>query len=411
MSLTRRERREKVRRDTGTQTQVWRQLPKRLVSLTMAVLVASAITFAVMRYYYSGFVPPSAQRVTTVHDGLTLGRLLEMTPWELERVDLAEMNLLCAKGLPGMADFDMKASLALLAQWTDRVDTETRRNWHRYKDNPAEYHHSEIEYRMGMLVTVLQQDFGVHYNPDLISFSQPGQRGPEIEKAFYGNPGNVFLTEILSARRAGTCASMPVLYAAVARRLGYPVTLSNAKEHLFVRWNRPGLSHVNIEGAGRGFTMRGDDDFKKWPYTITDTELQAGQYLQSLTPSEELGVFLFTRGGVLLHHHQPAGALEAFAQAARLWPKGREWRAGIALAAMQLAPREFQMAQPINLPSGNPVHAEAGRTLQPPGLFAPNVPSPFSQMPSPSLPQPATFPSSPALREMEFINQLSRPNR
>ncbi len=33
----------------------------------------------------------------------------------------------------------------------------------------------------------------------------------------------------------GTCVSMPVLYTAVARRLGYPVKLVLAKGHAFCR--------------------------------------------------------------------------------------------------------------------------------------------------------------------------------
>ena len=190
-------------------------------------------------------------------------------------------------------------------------------------------------------------------------------------------------------------------------------TLSNAKEHLFVRWNRPGLSHVNIEGASRGFTMRDDDDFKKWPYTITDAEIQAGQYLQSLTPSEELAQFLYTRGGILLHHHKPAEALEACAQAARLWPKGREWRAGIALAAMQLAPQEIQMTRPIpaNVPLRNPVHVEADRALQSLGPLAPTVPSPWLQTPSTSISPASTIFNNPPLRNLEYIKQLTHPNR
>ena len=410
MSQARRERRDKALREQSGEIFTPYRSAKRFLSLAAALIIGSAITFAVAQHHYRGFVPPSAQRITTIHAGLTLGRLLEMPPGELAKVDLAEMNLLCAQGLPGVADFDMAASLALLDQWTDRVDAETRRNWHRFKDNPAEYHHSEVEYRMGMLVTVLQLDCGVHFNPDLIPFSQPGQQGPAVEKAFFANPGQVFLTEVLSDRRTGSCASMPVLYAAIGRRLGYPVTLSNAKEHLFVRWDRGGgQGHVNIEGTGKGFIIRSDDDFKKWPDAITDAEIKAGQYLKSLTPSEELAVCLFTRGIAFYHHHRAAEALVAFAEAARLWPQGREWRTGIVLAAEQLAPLEMHATLPG--PNGvqlhNPLRNEFDRALGLLDPVLPTLPQPSPQMPLPGSPPDPTFFLNPVPREA----LPNRPNR
>ena len=44
--------------------------------------------------------------------------------------------------------------------------SETQRNFHRFLANPREYNHSLGYYRMMMLATVLQQDFGTHYNPE-----------------------------------------------------------------------------------------------------------------------------------------------------------------------------------------------------------------------------------------------------
>jgi len=71
-----------------------------------------------------------------VHQGLTLGRLMEMTPDELAGVDVAETNLLCAQDLPGAENLDIRAALETLDQRADHVEMETRRNWHRFKDNP-----------------------------------------------------------------------------------------------------------------------------------------------------------------------------------------------------------------------------------------------------------------------------------
>jgi hypothetical protein len=64
---------------------------------------------------------------------------------------------------------------------------------------------------MLMLITVLQQDFNVHYNPE------------RIRSVDFKNPEDLSIHGMLASNNGGTCVSMPVLYAAVARRLGYPV--------------------------------------------------------------------------------------------------------------------------------------------------------------------------------------------
>jgi hypothetical protein len=338
-----------------------------IAGLLTAFVLGGSIVFAGAYHFYGHLVPPSAQRVSVVHPGLTLGHLLELPPDELAKVDIAEMNLLCAKGLPGVPDFDIAGSLAILDQWSDHVDSETRRNWHRFKDNPEDYHNSEAEFRMGMLITVLQQDYGVQYDPDLIPFAKPNQHGPEIDRAFLTNPGNVFLVELLNGHRAGSCASMPVLYTAVARRLGYPVKLSRAKDHLFVRWDRGnGASYLDVEGASMGFSTHTDDFYKKWPQPISDEEIKSGQYLNSFTPSQELSVFMATRGGALLYHHKIAEALTAYAEAVRLWPECRELHARLADVAQQIAPEEIRSTPIVIDPAllHDPRHMDALSEIQ-----------------------------------------------
>lgn len=301
-----------------------------------SMLVGAIITFAISQRIYRGLVPPSQQRTTTFHAGLTLGQLQEMTPEQLADVDIAEANLLCARGLPGSENLDVAAKLKQLDTWADRVDLETRRNWHRYKDNPAEYENSEIYYRMGMLVTVLQQDFGVHYNPDLIDVPES-----KVDEAFLSDPSNMLLTGLLSDRRMGTCSSMPVLYIAIGRRLGYPVTLVSAKDHLFVRWQRSGASgHENIEGTSRGFVFHPDAYYQNWR-GITEADIKSGVHLKSLTPVQELAVFLMTRGGALQYHQRLPEAAVAYAHAGVLWPEHRDLKTYLAELGVKLAPRQF----------------------------------------------------------------------
>jgi hypothetical protein len=92
--------------------------------------------------------------------------LLASAPDQLNSLDIAVMNLLCAEGLPTDQSVDVSGVLALLDTWSTRVHSETQRHFDKFRRNPAEFNHSEGYFRMLALVTVLQQDFGVRYNPE-----------------------------------------------------------------------------------------------------------------------------------------------------------------------------------------------------------------------------------------------------
>jgi hypothetical protein len=307
-----------------------------LIGLAVAFIGGAGIAYSVARHQAKDLVSPSVQRVSTVHSGLTLGRLLELSVAEVAEVDIAEANLLCAKGLPGSENVDVQGALKLINHWTDRVDLETRRNWHRFKERPEEYENSEVFYRMGMLVTVLQQDFGVRYNAELIDIPDN-----KVDEKFLSDPSNMFLTGLLSEKPMGTCSSMPVLYAAIGRRLGYPLSLVSAKDHLFLRWQRSGSDgFVNIEATSQGITLHDDNYYKTWR-GITEEDIKSGLYLRSLDPMQELAIFVQTRAAVLQYHGRAHDALVAYAEAARLWPENRNLRTFLADAVVRIAPSEF----------------------------------------------------------------------
>ena len=212
---------------------------------------------------------------------------------------------------------DINACLERMANFTGRVADETKRNFHRFREQPQDYENSEAYYCMGMLITVLQQDCGVRYNPARIETPD----APTPNAVFFADSSDIFLHGLLGARRMGTCASMPVLYAAVARRLGYPVKLVTAKAHLFVRWESPdGKERLNIEGTNQGIRCEPDDYYKTWPLPISAAEIKACHYLQALTPAEELAVFLSLRGLCLQSAGRLAEARQAFDRAHELAP-------------------------------------------------------------------------------------------
>jgi hypothetical protein len=62
---------------------------------------------------------------------------------------------------------------------------------------------------------------------------------------------NLFIHGLLGGH-GGSCVTMPVLYAAIGRRLRYPIKLVGAKQHTFCRWDDGAGERFNIEGNVAG---------------------------------------------------------------------------------------------------------------------------------------------------------------
>jgi hypothetical protein len=72
-----------------------------------------------------------------------LKELLQMTPDELDGVDIARINLLCAEGLPGSESLNIEQALATLDQWSKWAKFQIDRHLYRFRRNPAEFENSE----------------------------------------------------------------------------------------------------------------------------------------------------------------------------------------------------------------------------------------------------------------------------
>ncbi len=243
----------------------------------------------------------------------SFGELVMMTKEELAKQDLALLNLRAAEGLPGAEDLDVAEKLADLDRWASRVRYETDRNLHQFFEKPKEFNDSEPYFRMLMLVTVLQLDFGVHYNLE------------RVENVDFTKSKDLFIHGLVGDANGGTCVSMPVLYTAVARRLGYPVYLVHAKEHLFCRWDREN-ERLNIEGSSRGMNTYDDQHYMSWPHPISKAEVDRGNYLKSLTVAESFSAFLAARGHCLEDTHNRAEASVSYSLAVKHDPSQPMYR-------------------------------------------------------------------------------------
>jgi hypothetical protein len=231
-------------------------------------------------------------------------------------MDIATMNLLCATDLPGAENLDVSRCLARLDEWAARVKEETARHAYRITDPryTDQYLRSEACYRASMLLQVLQEDCGVHYNME------------RVRDIDFTNAKDLFIHGMIDDTNGGTCVSMPVLYVAIGRRLGYPLRLVLAKAHVFARWDdAEGGERFNIEGSGDGFASFPDEYYRTWPQPISEAEVRAGRFLQSLTPAEELAVFLAARGHCLHDIGRLPEARVAYARAHRFDPSRPEY--------------------------------------------------------------------------------------
>jgi len=101
--------------------------------------------------------------------------------------------------------------------------------------------------------------------------------------------------------------------------------LVTTKGHLCVRWEGNG-ERFNIEATVRGLAKYDDDHYRHWPFEITPQEEAAEGYLKSLTPSEELAVFLSIRAMCQREAGHAADAAQSFAAASRLAPGCASYR-------------------------------------------------------------------------------------
>jgi hypothetical protein len=234
----------------------WR-LPRKGVAQTWRVILAVSVLGAAGGGWWAGlpFVcRPSAtggvprETVLAEASGLPwhFADLMSCPRESLAGLGVALVSLLCAQGLPGAEGFDVQLLLKTIDSWARRVERDARRHLYRFHANPRDYDNSEGYFRMLLMAVVAAEDFGVRYNPARIS---PVSQGAGND-GFFADAQDVFLHGLLGPRRLGTCSSMPILYVALGRRMGYPLKLVTTKGHLFLRWEST-TERFNLEATGR----------------------------------------------------------------------------------------------------------------------------------------------------------------
>jgi hypothetical protein len=237
----------------------------------------------------------------------SLYQLMSLSERELEHVDIALMNLLCAQGLKGAEKLDIDSSLDLIDDWSKKVNDATEGRIYAFHQNPGKYDNSEAVFRAVNLVLTLKNDLNVHYNQAAMKHWD------------FSDSRDIFIHGLLYGKRSGTCTSIPVLCVAIGRRLGYPLKLVYAKQHTFFRWDDD-TEQFNIEACCPGVDIKDDEYYKKWPHEMHEGDLYRGHLLKSLTAAEELAFFMLNRGNSLKDMDRLVEAQIAYSVACRLLP-------------------------------------------------------------------------------------------
>lgn len=254
----------------------------------------------------------------------------QRTDAELEREDFARLNLMAAQGLRGAERLDIDAYCLKLDEWAELVRVATAKLLPKFRARPNEYGETPGRFRMLVMMTILQRDLGVKYD---LSCSTGDVDYFDARPWFIHGPID---------GRGGTCVSLPMLFLAVGRSLGYPLFLCEAYQHYFLRWEgaAPNCAkeRFNIECTCQGFKPCDDEHFKSYPRPIPPLRLKQGYLLRNHTPREYLAALFLQRSQCLFDQWRFLPACEAATYAARLRSKHPGYKGTWATMTMALGP-------------------------------------------------------------------------
>jgi len=223
---------------------------------------------------------------------------------KLDQYDIAEFNLRSAVELPHMQRELIGLGIDKINDWTDRVEDFTRNTFKKFRGKRGRF--TEAQIRVGAMLECLQRVMGIQYN---LAFMEGGYNAIDSRNLFIHGPLTGF---------GGTCASLPVVYCAIGRRLRYPIFIAECKDHFFCRWE--GDETFCFEAAGHGFEARTEDFYRNWPAPMTAKQEEHCGYLRSRTEREEIAIFAGNRGNCLIDNLKFRPAIEAYALARQFFP-------------------------------------------------------------------------------------------
>jgi len=215
----------------------------------------------------------------------TVDELLGLSAEQLLEIDPLAMNLIVANGIPSLANLDIGKYVSQADEWAADIRDRLPRMEAHFRRSPAGWKNDVRFFRLGIVCWYVDEVLRVTYPDELAN----------AEDRIYADPLNVFVNGLID-RRQGSCANMPVLHVAIGWRLGWPVSLACAANHMFCRYDDGEVTH-NIEATafGRGGFRSHPDDYYRQQYQIPPVAVACGSDLRAVAPREMLGLFVAIR--------------------------------------------------------------------------------------------------------------------
>lgn len=185
-----------------------------------------------------------------------IDRLLELPE---EKIDIGIAALTFAKEV--YPDLDIKAYSAKIDKMVKEVKILTKG-----RKSP--------DFRVRALNTYFYLKMGIRY---------------DLAEDAIGNPSNRYINGIIDTKK-GTCITMPLLYMAIAQRLGYPVYPVTTPDHYFLRYVDRNFKEQNIEVTGKGAYV--PDKQLAIELEVPPKAIASGCYLRTLSYHEYLANLL-----------------------------------------------------------------------------------------------------------------------
>jgi hypothetical protein len=252
-------------------------------------------------------------------------QLASMSDEELAQEDIGLVNLLCAVGLPSADPLNIPQCLEQLDQLAEYVRHQIINGYPRYLANPNPTKGSEAVYKLWALMHAIRIKCGIEgkfarasgiVDHEVADLSMEPTGGPYKNRV---NSQVAFIHGLLSSRHLSCCASNPVLFAAIGRRLGFPVKLVKTVQHIFNRWVDDN-EQFNMDGS---LLRIGGDDYHHYIDKVRpwrDWERVSTAFHRPITPREELAAFMFNRSICESANLRFDDAMESCKTAARLQP-------------------------------------------------------------------------------------------
>lgn len=266
-----------------------RQLPRwvQWVSLLVVVLAAGAALLVSIDFDEGSGRTYRAPKLPKHVDKMTADDLAALTDAQLEAMDPLVVDLIVARGIPGLETLDIAKYATVVDDWARRIDAANRAAERFCKNEPTYKVSREFWMAGGMAVMLANPAFGISYTTEHLDNAKPEQQ---------------FVHGLID-KKTGTCATMPVLYMAIGHRLGWPIHAVVSRDHMWARWDdgvgrekggqRFNLEATNAKSNGKegSFASLTDAEYAEWLETPRSA-IESGSDFTTLTARQALGVFL-----------------------------------------------------------------------------------------------------------------------